>query len=644
MEHNEMTNLCRQKEISTVLDRHFNTNNNDDTYNTNNIDNTDNTKTNPWENNTFINFINDYKSLWSFQDFKNKYLDEFFLEIKKINTFSNKPLGNYLLQILSKIDTIDNYDLILNILEESTLYNLSFNLYDIEELNKLNYKPVLLNNLINLKNKLYYSKENSDSTFNIEIIQKRILYYSQGLISSDFPFNSKNFIIAGGFVVNSLVGIISDYTDIDIYIFSDFENQSKELINYFNHKCNHKIHMTYNKSIINIYPIGYKINIQLIKIGGSPQKIISDFDLSYSQMMIINWNNLQMTFNAYKSILTGFFTINRKAVIRNYRIVKAYIKGFKLDTIEYSKSLIKKKQNYNDHLLLDEVKKLIKDINDYNPDDDIDHELLEELLYEYFPQNSQEYKIMTKSIHLEQHMIDMININELKSYLEKESNCTYLDLKDLEYISFENLKYYIEEENDYNFYPEMNNIELKSIVYNQKYYLYPLQVNIGDYYKIIKSLSKYYITSSVKVSDLKIIKGTKYLKIIFKPDPRTKTIIDNMDHKIESLYKQFIQYNNFDQNICYFQKNMDNETIVARVKYDSLPFSDTFKELNVNRLHKFKAFNLKQDDIIKIKLQINDMFIGNKLIMPGKNTFGYHINMEICINEINGNIKTYINP
>jgi hypothetical protein len=67
---------------------------------------------------------------------------------------------------------------------------------------------------------------------------------------------------------------------------------------------------------------------------------------------------------------------------------------------------------------------------------------------------------------------------------------------------------------------------------------------------------------------------------------------------------------------------------MVRIKYDSLPFSDTFKELNLNRLYKFKNFNLKKDDIINIKLTISDMFI-NKLINSNMNMFGYHIDMKI---------------
>ena len=38
-----------------------------------------------------------------------------------------------------------------------------------------------------------------------------------------------------------------------------------------------------------------------------------------------------MTFPAYKTLITGSFNINRNAIIRNYRIIKGYIKGFKLE-------------------------------------------------------------------------------------------------------------------------------------------------------------------------------------------------------------------------------------------------------------------------------------------------------------------------
>lgn len=625
-------------EIDNLVDKHFNQNQN---------------QNKPWENNSCLNFINDYISLLSFKNFKNKNLDTlnldtFYLELQKLKCFSSETLGNSMLQIISKIkidDKIKYYDIIISILEDSKKYNPSFNLYDLNELNKLNYPLAKLNNLVKLKYELNYSKNPSQSTFNIEMIQKRLIDYSQGLITPEFPFNPSKFVIAGGFVVNLLIGIISYYTDIDIYIFNDFENQAIELINYFKETCKNKIHMTHNKSIINIYPVDYKINIQLIKIAGTPQKIISDFDLSYSQMMILNWDKLQMTFDAYKSMLTGLFTINRKAVIRSYRIVKAYIKGFVLDNIEYQKSLSTQKQTMNEHLLLNEVKNLIKDLNNYDSkkkSGNMFNDNLENLLRGYFPINSQEHKIMTKAVHIEENMILNTTPDEFKTYLEEVSNCKYLNLEEFDLITFDNLKYYIDGESDnmntpINFdssYPKMTEIELKSIVYNPKYYLFPLQANIGDYYKFVEPLSRFCILSQVKVSDLKIIKGQKYLKAVFKPDSKLKDILTKFDRKIESLYSYFIGYNNFDKNTCCFQKNADMETIMVRIRYDSLPFSDTFKELNLNRLYKFKNFNLKKDDIINVKLTISDMFI-NKLINPNMNTFGYHIDMKI-----NGNLTT----
>lgn len=620
-------------QINNLVDKHFNQNQNDN-------------MNKPWENNSCLNFINDYISLLSFEDFKNNNidgynLDRFYLELQKLKRFSSETLGNSLLQIILKLDKnkTKNYNMIISILEDSIKYNSSFNLYDMNELNKLNYPMAKLNNLVKLKYELHYSKTPSQPTFNIEIIQKRLIDYSQGLITKDFPFNPTKFVIAGGFVVNLLIGIISYYNDIDIYIFNDFENQANELINYFKDTCKNKIHMTYNKSIINIYPVDYKINIQLIKISGSPQKIISDFDLSYSQMMILNSDKLQMTFDAYKSMLSGLFTINRKAVIRSYRIVKAYIKGFILDSIEYQKSLITQKQTMNEHLLLNEVKNLIKNLNNYDSKKKLDNmcnDNLENLLRGYFPINSQEHKIMTKAVHIEQSMILNTTHDEFKTYLEEVSNCKYLNLEEFNLIKFKNLKYYIDGESEntdttINFdssYPEMSEIELKSIVYNPKYYLFPLQANIGDYYKFLAPLSRFCILSKVKVSDLKIIKGHKYLKAVFKPDFKLKEVLTKLDYKLQSLYTHFIGYNNFDKDTCYFQKNANLETIMVRIRYDSLPFSDTFKELNLNRLYKFKNFNFKKDDIINVKLTISDMFI-NKLINPNMNTFGYHIDMKI---------------
>ena len=79
-------------EIDNLVDKHFNQNQN---INLNQ----------PWENNSCLNFINDYISLWSFKNFKKMNLDtlnldRFYLELQKLKRFSSETLGISMLQII----------------------------------------------------------------------------------------------------------------------------------------------------------------------------------------------------------------------------------------------------------------------------------------------------------------------------------------------------------------------------------------------------------------------------------------------------------------------------------------------------------------------------------------------------------------
>ena len=195
-------------------------------------------------------------------------------------------------------------------------------------------------------------------SFDHDIIINRIKTNSNGLINDKFPFDPTSFIISGGFAINSVIDIASDYTDIDIYIFSEFEDTSMKLIKYFQSITD--IKMTCNSSIINIYPINHNINIQLIKINGPPNEIINEFDLSYTQIAVLDWDNIIMSYNAFKSLVTGYFTLNRNNVIRSYRIIKAYVKGFILDPSEFHQILIDNKEKKFKYKLLEEVMEFLK--------------------------------------------------------------------------------------------------------------------------------------------------------------------------------------------------------------------------------------------------------------------------------------------
>ena len=530
-------------------------------------------------------------------NFYDQFLNHFITEITKnlqkipdimvshyfINLLVNNDYGNQLINILDK-------NTVLNILSQINQINQGSCLFNIKDLAFLGYKPTELINLVNLQKELLYKTDHTRSILDINIIQERIKTYSQGLINSNFPFDKNKLIIAGGFAINCLIGTISRYTDIDIYIFNDFKEVVKSIVSYLEHECKCKIQMTCNKTIINIYLIDYSINFQLIKINGTIKQIIGDFDLSYSQVAILEWNNIQLTFDSYKSILTGFFTINRSAVIRNYRLVKAYIKGFKLDPIEFSKIINSTDVSVNqfiknNHKLLDEVRNMIINLgilhgydNFSQPDDFINN--LEIFLKNYYQDDSNEYEIMTKSIYLTSNQMKNMSEVSIKNYLEKASKCNYFVISDLSNLEFESLKVYDEiydpieenyEKKDNNLshiFPNIkdiilkkskikswdpetnsNNIQKNELKSGNVYY--PLHVITAEYYRSSKPLTEYYIKILVKISDLQInkiigINENNNLKSVvkFKPNPQILQIIKDLDdHCQKVLYPTILFLN-----------------------------------------------------------------------------------------------------
>jgi hypothetical protein len=436
--------------------------------------------------------------------------------------------------------------------------------------------------------------------------------------------------------------------------------------------------MTCNNSLINIYPVDYKINIQLIKIEGTPISIISDFDLSYSQMTILDWDTINMTFEATKSLLTGYFTINRNAIIRNYRIVKAYIKGFQLDSNEYTINTletIKADNKKYKHKLLDEVKNMIKDLyNIYqsyskNENKQIYQNLaIEKELRKYYPKGSQEYKIMTKSVHLTQIIINDLNEEELKFYLECASDCKYFEINDLGKKVFESLKSYLlgyESESSFinYFYPKMENISLSRYNFEKNIIHYPLKVTIGEYYRHSSNLEDYYFNMKIKVKDLKLFNKNGSMNFVFYPDSQTINIINMIDSKIEELYNTFINQNNISSNCLKFEKklekhstligNIDFQTvfknIILRNNYCDENTESTGDKKNIynpkkymkycinemkktkfTTLNQLKKMNLKKDDILKLRMKIDGIHVVDDIIDESK-IFKYDIKIDISI-------------
>jgi len=551
-------------------------------------------------------------------DQMNDYFTYYLINMIKKEFIQKKP--NILMD-----DIINIIQLILdhkNIKTKSKLFNL-------KDVSDLGFNLTPLNILYNLHKDLSYYNEdydiNKNFNFNIKNIQTRIEKYSYGFITKDFPFRQYNYIIGGGFVLNCITGITSDHSDIDIYIFNDFKKSVLELVTHF--KTISDFEITYNKSIINIYPIGYKINIQLINVVGlTPEKIISDFDLSYSQMALFNWNIIKLTFPAYKTLVTGLFTINRNAIIRNYRIIKGYIKGFKLDQSEFIKIQNNEQDDTVQFNILNEVKKFIyKMYKAFN-----NNEIIEEILQKYLINNSNDYKLMTKSIHLTKEFIKSKSKPELIEYLETNTNYKYVEdinnCTDMEpikcFIDYESsfdLTQSIEDFKKYNF-PNMYDIDyiqnnhylyFKSI--NDYVDLYKLYVETGSYYKNYKPLNYYYINVICNLQDLKIINFTDNL-IKFEMQITNNLDFKNLILQLDSKFKYLSQK---------IYKNM--------IEKKTIENDFQFKRVIQNNLH--ESINLVTSPSIFIKnLIYNDdqnkknILTYNKDLKRIKRTFSNNIN------------------
>jgi hypothetical protein len=438
--------------------------------------------------------------------------------------------------------------------------NLSDKLHNLSVLEDQKYNSFAFNNLTKIREKFKYyfkndAEDNPTCDYSIKTFQKRVISYSDGIITEKFPFNPEKYIIAGGFVVNTILGIFSDYTDIDIYIFEDFEDSVKTLVNYFQSFL--KIEMTTTKSVINIYAICYKINIQLIYLELKPEKIIEDFDLTYSQMAIYNWNDVKLTSNAVEAILTGYFKLNVNTIIRPYRILKGYIKGFKLNDSDFNYE--ENEQNFK-FGLLDDVKFMLSSMKKVKDDDDE----LENTILDFLADESNEYKFMTKHVYLGEE-IESMTVEQKKIYIEELTMCQYFMINTFNPERFESLKYYsyqydFNRDNSISSFPCMQKIVIgnsitglnyKKILQNKEtIYLYRLVVNTGEYYPNPISLTNFQFSFDIKLKDIKLVgvsSDNTSLKFIIdysniSEKKQLKNLIANIDARMLHLAKEIFKY------------------------------------------------------------------------------------------------------
>ncbi len=556
------------------------------------------------------------------------------------------------IQKKTNIITDDILNIIQLILDHKLIKskNKLFNLKDVSGLG-FNLAPLYisdkLHNFLSYHNTDYI--QNKNFNFNIKNIQSRIEKYSYGFITKDFPFSPYNYIIGGGFILNCITGITSDYSDIDIYIFNDFKKSVLELVTHF--KTVSDIEITYNKSIINIYPIGYKINIQIINVESlTPEKIISDFDLSYSQIALLSWDTIKLTFSAYKTLVTGLFSINRNTIIRNYRIIKGYMKGFKLDQSEFIKIQNNDQSHFN---ILNDVKKFIYKMHKaFNNDDEI-----ENILFTYLKNNSNDYKLMTKTIHLSKEFVKSNSKKELITYLEINTNYKYIE--DISNCNdMEPIKSFINYESDFDFtntiedlknnnFPNIYNIDyiennhylyFKNI--NNYIDLYKLYVETSSYYKNYKPLNYYSINIICNLYNFKIISFTDNLikfEIKITNNQDFKNLILKLDARFEYLsnkiYKNKYQKSDLDTNDFQFKKIIQNisqdsiilvttpsifiKNLIYQNKKNILTYNKDLKKIKrifSNNINTYNTLDIvkKCNNIIKLKLCIEGIVYNKK--------------------------------
>jgi hypothetical protein len=386
-----------------------------------------------------ISLFKDLHILWLFPDF-NDELKTILCDYTKIVMASYSSgnglcsFTNYLVgqiqndrnQILKSITVEMFYDIMQGILDEFKKLNPFKNhLFNVQTMYAMPFNPIVLNALP-FKKTLGYL-DNEQITFSIKKLQERMTSYSNNILDETFPFDSSKFVIAGGFPTNLICGLRSTYTDIDIYIYKDFNETCKKIIDHLSKK--HKIELTHNQCIINVILVGNKMNLQLINSKEVHQEVIDKFDLTYSQALISNWNTIEITLEAFYAYLTGTFEINSNVRINPSRILKAYVKGFKMDN-----HVIRKAINFK---IDDDAKNIL---DEFKTTDDIS-----KVLEKHLQKDSVNFKILTKSIYLPNDFYEKLSAtdnNEIKKHLESITQFKYLKANEIESKTFNPLEIY----------------------------------------------------------------------------------------------------------------------------------------------------------------------------------------------------------
>lgn len=343
-------------------------------------------------------------------------------------TFGNHLIDSIFKKVNKNITEEMFYKMTKEILDEFKKIQPTKNhLFDVTSLEKILFEPAVLETFPMQKTLGYQEPE--EITFSKQKLQARMTQYSNNIINESFPFDSSKFVIAGGFPTNIICGLRSEYTDIDIYIYKDFKETSKTIIDHL--LKTYKVELTYNPCIINVILVGSKMNLQLINSKEKHQEVIDKFDLTHSQAMITNWNKIEITLEAFHAYLTGTFEINSNVRINPSRILKAYVKGFKMDTHSIRKAINVEIDN-DAKKILDEFKILdaFKITNN-----------IQMVLEKHLKPDSTNFKILTKAIYIPDNFYQDVDA-DIKKYLENITKFKYLKPNDIENTNFKPLDIY----------------------------------------------------------------------------------------------------------------------------------------------------------------------------------------------------------
>ena len=230
---------------------------------------------------------------------------------------------------------------------------------------------------------------------------------------------------------------------------------------------------------------------------------------------------------------------------------------------------------------------------------------IEELILNYLKNDEFVNKLMTKSIYLSNDLIDTYvkNNNEdlFKAYLESITSYKYFDICDYHKHHFIDLKqYHINYEhfihnknltNNINYvYPNPKDITLSHHIYSEKFSSYPLNVIMGEYYRITKPLNDYSLNLVLKVNDLELNSKQGKLYFSINLDDKTKNIIKGVDSRLEYLFENLININRIDKKKCKFLKKIqDNKKISFELLYDKK--NSLYKKIKIEQVRKETSNN-----------------------------------------------------